>query len=394
MAVKKVSILGSTGSVGKSTAEVILSAPHLFDVEAVTANGNAALLARQARELRAKHAVIADEASFGELKQHLAGSGIEAAAGRNALLEAAGRKCDLVMAAITGFAGLEPIMKAIEAGANVAIANKEPLVAAGPLVIEAARRHGVKLLPVDSEHNAVFQVFDEAQRPGIERIILTASGGPFRTWTAEEMRKATPEQAVAHPNWAMGQKISVDSATMMNKALEVIEAHYLFAMPSERIEVLIHPQSIIHSMVEYADGSVLAQMGAPDMKTPIAYCLAWPERMATPGRKLDLSNSMNIELQPLDKEKFVAIDLAHQCLKAGPAFCVAFNAANEIAVQAFLDRQVGFLEIINVVRHILDKTEAHSLKSVAEIAAFDETVRGLTKAYISSNKDKQKVHAA
>jgi len=394
MPVKKISILGSTGSVGKSTAEVILSQPDLFDVECLTANSNAVLLAEQARALQAKQAVIADEALLGELKDLLAGTGIEAAAGRQALLEAAGRPCDIVMAAIMGFAGLEPIMRAIGSGANVAIANKEPLVAAGPLVMEAAKRKGVKLLPVDSEHNAVFQVFDEAQRAGIERIILTASGGPFRTWSLEDMKSVTPEQAVAHPNWVMGRKISVDSATMMNKALEVIEARYLFAMEPERIDVVVHPQSIIHSMVEYADGSILAQMGAPDMKTPIAYCLGWPDRIATPGKKLDLTQFLKLEIEPIDNNRFIAIDLAYECLKSGPAACVAFNAANEEAVSAFLARQIGFTDIVASVRHIVEKTEPQSLKSVADLAAFDETVRQQTKHYINANIAKKEVQAA
>lgn len=391
---KKISIFGSTGSVGKSTVEVVLSQRALFSVEAVTAHSNAALLAEQARALDARLAVVSDEGAYPALKELLAGSGIEAACGRAALLAAAAEPCDLVMAAIMGFAGLEPIMRAIEAGAHVAIANKEPLVAAGPLVIEAAVRHKVRLLPVDSEHNAVFQVFDDAQRAGISRIILTASGGPFRTWSSEDMKNVTPEQAVAHPNWSMGRKISVDSATMMNKALEVIEAHYLFDMPGEKIDVLIHPQSIIHSMVEYADGSVLAQMGAPDMKTPIAYCLGWPDRIASPGRKLDLTQSLSLELEPLDKNKFISVELAYQCLRSGPAFCVAFNAANEVAVQAFLDRRIGFAGIIETVRQVLDKTGAQSLKSVADIAAFDETVRAQAKNYITGNRDNQEVHAA
>ncbi len=393
---KKISILGSTGSVGQSTVEVILSQAECFDVQAVTAHSNAELLAQQAKELNASQAIIADPAAFKPLKELLSGSGVEVSAGREALLEAASMPCDLVMAAIMGFAGLEPIMKAIEAGANVALANKEPLVAAGPLVMAAAQKHSVTILPVDSEHNAVFQVFDEKQRRAIERIILTASGGPFRSWDRKDMEVATPEQAVAHPNWVMGRKISVDSATLMNKALEVIEAHYLFDMKPENIDVLIHPQSIIHSMVEYNDGSVLAQMGAPDMKTPIAYCLGWPDRMATPGNKLDLNKIINLELEPVDNNKFYALKLAYECLYSGPAFCVAFNAANEIAVQAFLDKQIGFLDIVDTVRHILDKTEQQSLKSVANIVSFDETVRELTSHYISGgagNREKKEVHA-
>ena len=386
MSAKKVSIFGSTGSVGQSTADVILSQPGLFDVQAVTAHSNAALLAAQAQKLKAGRAVIADPDHYQTLKVLLAGTPIEVAAGREALLEAAEMPCDVMMGAIVGFDGLLPIMKAIEQGTHIALANKEPLVAAGPLVMEAARRHGARILPVDSEHNAVFQVFEQEQRAAIERIILTASGGPFREWSAEDMEKATPEQAVAHPNWSMGRKISVDSASMMNKALEVIEAHYLFDLPGEKIDVLIHPQSIIHSMVEYADGSVLAQMGAPDMKTPIAYCLGWPERIATPGQKLDLNKLINIELQPLDNKKFKSVSLAYDCLRAGPAYCIAFNAANEIAVESFLAGQIGFGDIVRAVEAILEKTADESLKSIEAVVSFDKTVRELTLSYIGMGK--------
>lgn len=386
--------MGSTGSVGQSTVDVIASQSALFEVQAVTAHSNVKRLAEQARKLNAKQAVIADERHFQDLKELLADSDIEVAAGRGAVLEAASVPCDIVMAAIVGFAGLEPIMKAIECGSNIALANKEPLVAAGTLVKEAAKKHGVKLLPVDSEHNAVFQVFDENQRAGIERIILTASGGPFRTWSVGEMEQATPEQAVAHPNWSMGQKISVDSATLMNKALEVIEAHYLFDMAPEDIDVRLHPQSIIHSMVEYADGSVLAQMGAPDMKTPIAYCLGWPDRILTPGQRLKLEQYIKLELEPIDNKKFIAIDLAYKALQQGQAACIAFNAANEVAVQAFLDRKIAFLDIVDTVGHILDKTEGETLKSVADIVSFDETVRQQTKCYINGDKETKGVYAA
>ncbi len=382
MAVKMISILGATGSVGQSTAAVILSQPDRFAVQAVTAYSNAEALAAQARSLNARHAVVADPAAYEDLKILLADTDITVAAGREALLEAAAMPCELVMAAITGFDGLEPIMKAIEAGANIAIANKEPLVAAGSQVIEAAQRHGVSLLPVDSEHNAVFQVFDEGQKKAVERIILTASGGPFRTMPPEELESVTPEQAVKHPNWSMGRKISVDSATLMNKALEIIEAAYLFDMPADKVEAVIHPQSIIHSMVEYADGSVLAQMGAPDMQTPIAYCLGWPERMASPGQKLNFNQFIKLEIEPIDKTRFSSISLAYHALEAGQSACIAFNAANEVAVRAFLERQLPFTGIVTVIETVLDNLDYPAIKSLIDVISFDKTVREATESYI------------
>ncbi|MCB9991429.1 MAG: 1-deoxy-D-xylulose-5-phosphate reductoisomerase [Rhodospirillales bacterium] len=398
MDVKTVSIFGVTGSVGQSTEAVIASQPERFKVQAVSAHSNVERLAGQAINLKAAHAVIADEQHYGALKELLGGSGISVAAGREALLEAASMPCDVAMGAIVGFDGLLPIMRAIEQGAHVALANKEPLVAAGPLVLEAACRNNVRLLPVDSEHNAIFQVFDESQRQGIERIILTASGGPFREWSAAEMEAATPAQAVAHPNWSMGQKISVDSATLMNKALEVIEAHYLFDMPADKIDVVIHPQSVIHSMVEYADGSVLAQMGAPDMKTPIAYCLGWPDRIKTPGQRLDLNKLMRLELQPIDNNKFKSVEMAFDCLRAGPCHCVAFNAANEIAVARFLKNEIGFGDIVRIVGAIAEKTEESALNSIEAVVSFDKTVRELTSSYIDSDefqkREMYEVHTA
>jgi len=394
MPVKKISILGATGSVGQSTAQVILAQPELFDIQAVTANSNAELLAQQAIKLKAKQAVVADSSAYQILKESLSGTGIEASCGRQALLEAASAPCDLVMAAIVGFAGLEPIMKAIGSGANVALANKEPLVAAGALVMEAAKKNGCHILPVDSEHNAIFQVFDEGQRRGIERLILTASGGPFRTWTTEQMATATLEQAVTHPNWAMGHKISVDSATLMNKALEVIEAHYLFNMDADKIDVVIHPQSIIHSMVAYEDGSILAQMGAPDMQTPIAYCLGWPDRIRTPGLKLDLKKLIKLDLEPVDTEKFPAIGLAYSCLEKGAAACVAFNAANEVAVEAFLERKTGFTDIVETVRKVFDTIEFVPLETLDDIVSFDGAVRTLAKSYMNNDQHRKKVYLA
>jgi 1-deoxy-D-xylulose-5-phosphate reductoisomerase len=380
---KTISILGATGSVGRSTADVILAHPGRFDVQAVTAWSRADDLAALARRLNAKRAVVGNPAAYETLRDALAGTGIEAAAGHEALLEAASMPADVIMAAIVGMAGLHPVLKAVEQGTCVAIANKEPLVAAGPLVMATARRHGTTILPVDSEHNAVFQVFDPARRHAIERIILTASGGPFRTWTKEQMRAATPEQAVAHPNWSMGAKISVDSATMMNKALEVIEAHVLFDMAPERIEVLIHPQSVVHSMVEYSDGSVLAQLGAPDMRTPIAYALGYPDRIVSPGHKLDLTALSALQFLPPDHDRFPALRLAWQCLKAGGDACIALNAANEVAVQAFLAGRIGFTEIADIVTATMQKTDGRSPKTLEEILSIDQTTRALAELHIS-----------
>lgn len=391
---KKVTILGVTGSVGQSTADVILSAPERFDVQVVTANTNAEMLAAQAVKLKAKEAVIADESKLNILKSKLQGTGIKVSAGAQAIEDAAAKPADFVLAAIVGVAGLEPIMKAIEQGACVGIANKEPLVAAGPLVMAAAKKHGATLLPIDSEHNAVFQVFDFERPEGIEKITLTASGGPFLRWSREEMARATPEQAIAHPNWSMGKKISVDSATMMNKALEVIEAHYLFNMPPEKIEVLVHPQSVVHSLVHYRDGSVLAQMGASDMRTPIAHALAWPERMDTPGQKLDLARIGNLSFEAPDTERFPALRAAYECLESGPSACVALNAANEVAVEAFLTKSIGFLDIMVCIDHILHKTKGAKLDSIDGVIEYDRAIRAETKAFISGGLTKKRVLAS
>ena len=384
MAVKTVSILGSTGSIGRSTADLLRHHRDLYRVAALTAHSNVALLAEQAVDLKASLAVIGDETLYDDLKARLSGTGIECAAGRAAVIDAARRPADWVMAAIVGMAGLEPLLAAIAQGTCVAIANKEPLVAAGPLVIAAAKAAGATLLPVDSEHNAVFQVFEPENREQIERIVLTASGGPFRQWSAEQMAAATPQQAVAHPNWSMGAKISVDSASMMNKALEDIEARYLFDLPPEKIDVLVHPQSIIHSMVEYADGSFLAQLGAPDMRTPIANALGWPGRIATSGLRLDLTRLKQLDFEPLDHVRFPAVGLAYDSLRAGQAACVTFNAANEVAVQAFLDGQISFPAIVGTVRAALDGMERVDLSGLADILSLDHAVRRQTADYIQS----------
>jgi 1-deoxy-D-xylulose-5-phosphate reductoisomerase len=371
-----VTVLGATGSVGTSTLDLIGRHPDRFRVEALTADRNAEALAAQARRVGARLAVVADPDAYGELKAALAGSGIEAAAGPDALVEAAQRPAEWVMAAIVGSAGLAPTLAAARRGAMVAFANKECLVSAGPLMIDVVRRCGAKLLPVDSEHNAIFQVLaDAANTAAVERLVLTASGGPFRTLAPEAMRAMTPEQAVAHPTWDMGAKISVDSATMMNKGLEIIEASYLFAMPSERVDVVIHPQSVVHSLVEFVDGSVLAQLGAPDMRTPIAYCLAWPERMPTPAQRLDLAAVGRLDFEPPSEARFPALKLARDALAAGGSAPTVLNAANEVAVRAFLDRRIGFLDIAEVVARTLDRIAVRPLESLDDVTDMDGVAR-------------------
>ncbi|MGB1027530.1 MAG: 1-deoxy-D-xylulose-5-phosphate reductoisomerase, partial [Rhodospirillaceae bacterium] len=304
---RRISILGSTGSIGTSTIDLIERNPDHYQVVALTANRNVKDLAAQAKALRAEVAVVADPSALADLQDALAGTGIEAAAGPEAVIEAASRDAEFLMAAIVGAAGLAPTLAGVAKGITIGLANKECLVCAGDLFMADVARHGATLLPVDSEHNAIFQVFDRDRPKGIEKIILTASGGPFRTWTREAMAAATPEQAVAHPNWSMGAKISVDSASMFNKGLEFIEAHYLFDLPPDRIDILVHPQSVIHSMVSYVDGSVLAQLGSPDMRTPIAYCMAWPERMDAPVKRLDLGEIARLDFETPDETRFPAI---------------------------------------------------------------------------------------
>ena len=372
---RSVTILGSTGSVGCNTLDLIARQPEAFAVEALTANGSAVRLAEQARRVGAKLAVVADETRYQDLKAALAGSGIEAAAGAPALTEAAARPADWVMAAIVGAAGLAPTLAAVRRGAIVALANKETLVCAGSLMIAEVTRHGATLLPVDSEHNAIFQVLDFERLDAVDRIILTASGGPFRTLSRAAMAEVTPDQAVAHPNWDMGAKISVDSATMMNKGLELIEAHHLFGLPEARIEILVHPQSVVHSMVAYSDGSVLAQMGQPDMRTPIAYTLAWPERMATPVARLDLAEIGQLTFEAPDSERFPALRLARQALQAGGSAPTILNAANEVAVAGFLDGRLGFLGIAEVVERTLERIDAVTLGGLDDVWPIDREAR-------------------
>lgn len=379
MSQKSITILGSTGSVGQSTVDLIQANKDAFTVQALTAYSNVEKLAVQAIELSATHAVIGDESLYKDLKSALSGTDVSCAAGRNAVIEAAAMPADWTMAAITGMAGLEPLMHSIGQGNAVAIANKEPLVAAGEIVMSKAYEHGTKILPVDSEHNGVFQCLDPKQIDHIRRIVLTASGGPFRTWTKEQMAVATPAQAVAHPNWSMGAKISVDSATMMNKALEVIEAHYLFDMPADKIDVRVHPQSIVHAMVEYSDGSVLSHMGAPDMRTPIAHALSWPDRMASSGNTMDWDKLQNLTFSPVDDDLFPFVHHAYDCINNGTASCVAFNAANEVAVEAFLNNNIGFLDIYNIVISVIKDIENVQLSGLDDILQFDFEIREKTR---------------
>ena len=372
---KKVSILGCTGSIGKSTLDLIERSSDEFEITALTAAVNVDALADAARRTNARLAVIADESRLRELEDALQGSGCQAAAGADALVEAATGDSDLVMAAIVGCAGLRPTMAAVEAGKTVALANKEALVTAGDLMTEAAKTSGATLLPVDSEHNAIFQSLAGSRIDQVSRIILTASGGPFRTASAETMRNATPAQAVAHPNWTMGAKISVDSATLMNKGLELIEAHYLFGLPSERIDILVHPQSVIHSLVEFIDGSVLAQLGSPDMRIPIAYALAWPDRMPTPAKRLDLAAIARLDFGEPDLERFPALRLSREALDAGGSAPAVLNAANEVAVATFLDGRISVPDISKLVDTALQENESPAPRSIEDVFEIDRTVR-------------------
>jgi 1-deoxy-D-xylulose-5-phosphate reductoisomerase len=372
---RKISILGATGSVGGSTLDLVYRSPERFEVVALTAASNAVALAEAARKTNAKLAVIADETRFADLQQALAGSACRAATGRDALLEAAAGEADWVMAAIVGCAGLEPVMAAVDAGRTVALANKEALVTAGSLMTEAARRAGATILPVDSEHNAIFQCLAGNRIEDVARLVLTASGGPFRTASTAQMAAATPEQAVAHPNWSMGAKISVDSATMMNKGLELIEARYLFGLPADSIDILVHPQSVIHSLVEFVDGSVIAQLGSPDMRIPIAHALAWPERMKTPAERLDLARIKNLQFEEPDFERFPALRLAREALSKGAAAPIVLNAANEVAVAAFLDWTIGFSDIAATVERALETISPPEPRSIGDVIDIDLEVR-------------------
>lgn len=372
---KSVSILGATGSIGQSTLDLVLRQPEAFSVQALTAQTNVKALADAARATRAKLAVIGDAECYGDLKAELAGSGIEAAAGRAALIDAAALGADWTMAAIVGCAGLEPVMAAIAQGRTVALANKEALVSAGDVLTAAVAASGGRLLPVDSEHNAIFQCFEADNARSVRRVILTASGGPFRTLGHNELACVTPAQAVKHPNWSMGAKISVDSATLMNKGLELIEAYHLFPVEAAQLDVIVHPQSVIHSMVEYEDGSVLAQLGSPDMRTPIAYCLAWPERMPAPVERLDLARIARLDFEEPDFSRFPCLGLAKAALSDGGAKPAILNAANEVAVAAFLEGRIGFTAIAAVVESVLQQYDATTPASIQDVLEVDGEAR-------------------
>lgn len=355
MASRSVVILGSTGSVGVSTLDLLERADADVEILALAAGRNVACLAEQALHWRPKLAVIQDESGLQELRDRLNGSGVAAAAGDAAIVEAASQGADWVMSAIVGAAGLAPTLAAARAGSTIGLANKESLVCAGPILLAIARQSGGRIIPVDSEHSAIFQVFERSNAGAVRRLILTASGGPFRDWSVDSMEAATPEQAVAHPNWSMGAKISVDSATMMNKGLETIEAAYLFDMPPGKIDVIIHPQSMVHSLVEYADGSTLAQLGPPDMRAPIACAWAWPERVAWDAPPLDLASIGSLTFEAPDGERFPALAIARGALLTGGGAPAAMNAANEVAVHAFLDGGIGFLDIAHTVEETLSR---------------------------------------
>ena len=373
--IRRVSVLGATGSVGASTLDLIGRDPERFPIEAMTAGRNVERLIELASRHRPRFAAIADPRRYAALKEGLAGTDIEAGAGEAAVVEAAARPAGWVMAAIVGAAGLAATLAAIRRGALVALANKESLVCAGALMTAEAGRHGAKLLPVDSEHNAIFQVFEDGRRDSVEKLVLTASGGPFRTWPMERMARATPAEAIRHPTWSMGAKISVDSATLMNKGLEVIEAHHLFAIPESRIEVVVHPQSVVHSLVAYRDGSVLAQLGTPDMRVPISYALAWPERIETPAARLDLTSVGQLTFEAPDFDRFPALALARRALQSGGAAPTILNAANEVAVDGFLGGRVGFLDIARVVEGTLSALVGPVPASIEDVRAIDAEAR-------------------
>jgi len=382
---RRISILGATGSVGRSTLDLVERSPERFEVVALTAQSSVDALANAARRTGAKLAVIADPAHFDSLRDRLEGTNCRVVTGAEGLLEAAAGEAEWVMAAIVGCAGLRPTMAAVEAGKTVALANKEALVTAGSLMIDAAKKSGSTLLPVDSEHNAIFQCLAGSSPEQISRLVLTASGGPFREMPMEEMRKASPAQAVAHPRWSMGAKISVDSATLMNKGLELIEAHHLFGLTSDRIDVVVHPQSIVHSLVEFVDGSMLAQLGSADMRIPIAYTLAWPERMETPAKRLSLADIGRLDFEMPDLDRFPALRLAREALEQGGTAPIVLNAANEVAVAAFLDGRIGFCEISAMVAEALRQVDAAAPHSVDEVVALDQETRERASALVAES---------
>jgi 1-deoxy-D-xylulose-5-phosphate reductoisomerase len=380
---RSISILGATGSIGASTADLLRRGRDQFRVEALCSNRNGEALARLARDLGARFAAVADPTAYQALKEGLSGSGIEAGAGDAAVIEAAERPADWLMAAIAGSCGLAPTLAAVERGGTVALANKECLVCAGALFMSRAAQAGTQVLPVDSEHNAVFQALAAGRREDVVRIVITASGGPFRTWTLEAIRQASVEQALRHPNWSMGPKVTIDSATLMNKGLELIEAHHLFAASPNELDILVHAQSIVHGLVEYRDGSVVALMGSPDMRTPIGHCLAWPDRIDVPVKWLDLARVGTLTFEAPDLERFPALRLAREALAAGEGAPTVLNAANEVAVAEFIDRRLGFSGIPALVEATLEAASRRGVmrepQSVDEALTVDHAARSLAR---------------
>lgn len=386
---KRISILGATGTIGRNTLDVASAAQQESELVALTGNENWQAMAELARKYRPECIAMADRGAAQKLKDSVQDPGIDILDGPEGVVEAAGRSADWTMAGIVGMAGLPATMAAIDQGGTVAFAAKECLAGAGPVLMQMVEKTGTTLLPVDSEHNALFQVYEHRNRKQIEKMILTASGGPFRSWTTDRIRAATPEQAVAHPNWTMGAKISVDSATMANKGLELIEAFYLFNLRPEQLEVLIHPQSLVHGMVVYADGSVLTQMGAPDMRTPIAHAFAWPDRMGTPGRKLDLQGLSTLDFLRPDTDRFPALRLAGEVLKtiseSGHAAALIYNTANEEAVYAFLRGEISFPAIAETIEACLNQMERPDLHTLEAVLDFDHKIRLEARGFIRKN---------
>ncbi|WP_430475557.1 1-deoxy-D-xylulose-5-phosphate reductoisomerase [Thalassospira lucentensis] len=381
---KSVSVFGVTGSIGTSTVDILKTHADKYSVDAVTAHSNVDALAAIAKDVGAKCAVIGDPAYFNQLRDALAGTDIEVGAGESALIEAAERPSDIVIAAIVGAAGLKPTLAAIRRGARVGLANKETLVCAGALMTAEVVKHNATLIPVDSEHSAIFQVLEDRPEDRVDRILLTASGGPFREWSLADMKSVTRVQALAHPNWEMGAKISIDSATMMNKGLELIEAWHLFPVSEERIEIVVHPQSVVHSMVEYSDGSVLAQLGSPDMRTPIAYALSWPDRIRVDVKRLDFATIGSLNFQRPDTKRFPALRLAREALQEGGTLPTVLNGANEVAVDAFLKDKIGFLEIAGIVEEVMGKVGSEKLTNLDQVFETDARVRRETAAMIAA----------
>jgi 1-deoxy-D-xylulose-5-phosphate reductoisomerase len=381
---RRVTVLGSTGSIGKSTLDVIAHARETYGadaypIEALTAQTNVTELAEQVRQFHPRRAVIGDPSQYAELKSALVGTDVEITVGEDAVIAAAASPSDVVMVAIVGVAGLAPALAAVRRGVTIALANKECIVAAGDIFRRAIAEAGATLIPVDSEHNAAFQILDHQEGHAVDRVTLTASGGPFRDWERARMAVVTPEQAVAHPNWSMGAKISVDSATLMNKGLELIEAHFLFDQPLEKLGVLVHPQSIVHCLVSYADGSTLAHLSSPDMRTPIAHALAWPRRMSSPSRRLDLLQLKQLTFERPDPLRFPCLELAQSSLRSGGLAPTILNAANEVAVHAFLNRKIGFLDIARVVEDTLssDNSGGQTADDLEGVMAADRHARVL-----------------